>query len=95
MLWRRNPKYHICPIFSEWKLKNCSFFSFSATEVLNFIGTKNVPELEKAIVDADIAPAVEQSYEILADFVLDKGITNIPCVQTVAIAGMFYRLDCL
>ena len=46
-----------------------------------------MPALEDPIVSADLTAAVDDSYTVLTNFVQEKGITNIPCVQTVAIAS--------
>ena len=52
-----------------------------------YISKESPAELGKAVVDMEMSVAVEEAYQLLTGYMTDMGVTDVNCVQTVAVAG--------
>ena len=56
-------------------------------DVETYISKESPAELGKAVVDMEMSVAVEEAYQLLTGYMTDMGVTDVNCVQTVAVAG--------
>ena len=62
-------------------------FDFAVEDVVNFIDQTGVTELNKPILDADIAGAVAEAFDVFQQYMPSVG-ADLTCAESAVVLGM-------